>query len=543
MTKGSFRAPEPVNERAKAYGPGSEEKRALKAMLASMASEEVDIPMVIGGKEIRTGNTVAIRAPHDHKHILGHFHLGDTSHVEQAIGAALEAKEAWSSLSWEQRASIFLRAAELLAKPYRAKVVAATMLGQSKTVFQAEIDIPCSLIDHFKYNVHFMTEIFRHQPVSLPGTWNRMEYRPLEGFVFAVTPFNFTSIGGNLPTAPALVGNTVVWKPARTQIYSVAVLMDIFREAGMPDGVINLICVEGPVASDVILRHPDFAGLHFTGSTETFRNLWRMVGDNLHTYKTFPRLVGESGGKNYVIVHKSADTRRAATALTLGAFEYQGQKCSAASRAYIPESLWDEMRSYMLEDVSQIKMGSPEDFTNFMTAVIDQKAFDKIKGYIDDAKASPAVEVVAGGGCDDSTGYFIEPTILRTTDPHHVTMCDEIFGPVLTVYVYQDERFEEVLELTDKTSPYALTGSIFARDRYAIELAGKKLVNSAGNFFINDKPTGGTPGLQPFGGARSSGTNDKVGSIINLLRWMSPRTIKENFLPPDDFRYPFMAEE
>ncbi len=542
MARGLFEVPEPVNEAAKAYRPGSVEKKEVKAMLAKMTSEEVDLPMVIGGEEVRTRKREAIRIPHDHKHILGHYHLGDRSHVEQAIDAALAAKESWSALPWEQRVSIYLRAAELFAKPYRAKVVAATMLCQSKTVFQAEIDVPCSMIDHFRHNAHFMTRIFRQQPASLPGSWNRMEYRPLEGFVFAVTPFNFASIAGNLPTAPALMGNTVVWKPARAQIYSAAVLMEIFREAGMPDGVINLIHVDGAVATDAVLGHHDFAGLHFTGSTTTFKHLWKTAGENIQNYRTFPRLVGETGGKNAVVVHASAEVRKVSTALTLGAFEYQGQKCSAASRAYIPESLWEEISDCMLDDLSKIKVGSPEDFTNFLAAVIDQKAFDKIRDFIDEAKASSAVEVIAGGGCDDSVGYFIEPTILRTTDPQHVTMREEIFGPVLTVYVYPDAQFEEILELADRTSPYALTASIFARDRYAIALADTKLLNAAGNFYVNDKPTGGTPGLQPFGGARSSGTNDKVGSIINLLRWTSPRTIKETFLPPEDFCYPFMAE-
>lgn len=543
MSFGIFQVPPPANEPVKSYAPGSPEKQALKAAIADMRSRTVDIPMYIGGEKIYTDNKHRLAPPHDHRHTLGHFSVGDKSHVEQAINAALGAKEMWAAMPWEHRAAIFLKAADLIAGPYRAKLNAATMLGQSKNAFQAEIDSACEIIDFLRFNVHFMQEIYRQQVASSPGIWNRLEHRPLEGFIFAVTPFNFTAIAGNLPAAPAMLGNTIVWKPAFTQIYSANVLMEIFREAGVPDGVINLIYVDGPEAGEVVFNHPDFAGLHFTGSTGVFRHLWQTIGNNLPIYKSYPRIVGETGGKDFVVAHKSADAKALATALVRGAFEFQGQKCSAASRAYIPSNLWEEVKKYMIADLESIRMGGTEDFRNFVNAVIDEKAFDKIAGYIEQAKKDAGVEVVWGGNCDKSVGYFIQPTVLKVEDNQYRTMVEEIFGPVLTVYVYQSELFEEVLELTDQTSPYALTGSIFAQDRYAIELASRKLQNAAGNFYINDKPTGAVVGQQPFGGARASGTNDKAGAIYNLLRWVSTRTIKETFVPPTDYRYPFMAEE
>ncbi|MDN4166883.1 L-glutamate gamma-semialdehyde dehydrogenase [Cytophagales bacterium LB-30] len=543
MPKGIFQVPVPKNEPVLAYAPGSKEKAALKHAIEQARAKKLDIPMYIGGEEVRTDKLVRLAPPHDHQHTLGHFHMGDASHVEQAINAALGAKEAWANLAWEHRASIFLKAAELIAGPYRAKLNAATMLGQSKSAFQAEIDSACEIIDFLRYNVAYMTQIYADQPESGPGIWNRLEYRPLEGFVFALTPFNFTAIAGNLPTSAAMMGNTVVWKPANTQVYSANILMEIFKEAGVPDGVINLVYVEGPVAGDVIFKHPQFAGIHFTGSTGVFQNIWKTIGENIHRYKTYPRIVGETGGKDFILAHKSAHAKAVATAITRGAFEYQGQKCSAASRAYIPDNLWPDVKKYVVEDLKDISMGGVEDFSNFVNAVIDEKSFDKIAKYIDNAKQSPMVEVIAGGEYDKSKGYFIEPTILLTKDPMYTTMCEEIFGPVLTIYVYQAERFEETLELVDSTSEYALTGAIFSQDRYAIELASKKLANAAGNFYINDKPTGAVVGQQPFGGARASGTNDKAGSMLNLLRWVSPRTIKETFVPPVDYKYPFLAEE
>ncbi len=544
MLKGFFNIPKPSNEPVLSYAPGSPEKKLLKETLQRMKGEQADIPMYIGAEEVRTNNRKPLNPPHEHKHVLGHYHFGDASHVEQAINAALGAKEAWNAMSWEHRASIFMKAAELMAGPYRQELNAATMLGQSKTAFQAEIDSACELIDFLRFNVAFMAELYQQQPpISSPGLWNRMEHRALEGFVFAITPFNFTAISGNLPTAPALMGNTVVWKPAETQIFAANVVMKILREAGVPDGVINLIYVDGPTAGDVVFNHRDFAGLHFTGSTKVFQHLWKTIGQNIDKYRSYPRIVGETGGKDFVIAHKSANARQLATALIRGAFEYQGQKCSAASRAYIPSNLWEEVKGYLLEDLKTLKMGTVEDFRNFMGAVIDETAFDKIAKYIDDAKESALVEVIAGGNYDKSEGYFIEPTILKTEDNQYTTMQEEIFGPVLTIYVYREDLFEEALYMVDNTSPYALTGAIFAQDRYAIELATQKLENAAGNFYINDKPTGAVVGQQPFGGARGSGTNDKAGAIQNLLRWVSPRTIKENFNPPTDYRYPFMAEE
>jgi 1-pyrroline-5-carboxylate dehydrogenase len=544
MLKGFFNVPVAVNEPVKNYSPGSPERAELQKTIKELRAQVKDIPMYIGSEEVRTEKTQSIRPPHDHRHILGHFHVGDASHVEQAINAALGAKTAWENMQWEQRAAIFLKAADLLAGPYRARMNAATMLGQSKNAYQAEIDAACEFIDFLRFNVQYMTEIYAQQPpVSSPGVWNRLEQRPLEGFVFALTPFNFTAIAGNLPAAPAMMGNTVVWKPAYTQIYSADVLMQVFREAGVPDGVINLVYVDGPTAGEVIFNHPDFAGIHFTGSTGVFQHIWKTIGNNIFKYKSYPRIVGETGGKDFVIAHKSADPKAVAVGLARGAFEFQGQKCSAASRAYIPSNLWKEVKEYLIEDLATMKMGPSEDFTNFINAVIDEKSFDKIAKFIDNAKTAEGVEVIAGGNYDKSKGYFIEPTVLVSKDPSYTTMCEEIFGPVLTIYVYHQEHFEEALELVDQTSPYALTGAVFSKDRYAIEFATQKLKNAAGNFYINDKPTGAVVGQQPFGGARSSGTNDKAGSMINLLRWVSPRTIKETFVPPVDYRYPFLGKD
>lgn len=539
MTKGFFKVPTPINEPIKAYREGSPEKTTFKETYTKMKSHELDIPMVIGGQETRTDQKVRIAPPFEHQHTLGYFNKGDKSHVNQAITAAMNAKESWNALSWEQRASIFLKAADLIATKYRAKLNAATMLAQSKNIFQAEIDAACEIIDFLRFNVQYMTQIYAQQPESAPGIWNRLDYRPLEGFVFAITPFNFTAIAGNLPAAPALMGNTVVWKPADTQVYSAHVLMEVFQEAGVPDGVINLIFVEGSDAGDVVFHHPDFAGLHFTGSTGVFQHLWKTIGENIHKYRSYPRIVGETGGKDFVMVHHSANAKAVATALVRGAFEFQGQKCSAASRAYIPSNLWTDVQNYLRTDLETIKTGTPEDFTNFVNAVIDERAFDKIASYIEKAKAD-GVEIVAGGTYDKSEGYFIQPTVLKVDDPMYTTMQEEIFGPVLTIYVYDENRYQETLELVDKTSPYALTGSIFSQDRYAIDLAYKKLENAAGNFYINDKPTGAVVGQQPFGGARGSGTNDKAGAMMNLLRWVSARTVKETFVSPTDYKYPFM---
>ncbi|MBS1950119.1 MAG: Delta-1-pyrroline-5-carboxylate dehydrogenase [Cytophagales bacterium] len=543
MSTGFFKVPVPKNEPVLQYAPGSKERAALKKALEEARAHEVDIPMYIGADEVRTGNKKKLSPPHDHKHVLGHFHQGDKSHVAQAIQAAMAAKELWSTLSWENRASIFLKAADLLAGPYRYKINAATMLGQSKNAFQAEIDSACELIDFLRFNVAFMSEIYSDQPISSPGVWNKIEYRPLEGFCFALTPFNFTAIAGNLPTSMAMMGNTVVWKPSNTQVYAAQVIMQVLKEAGLPDGVINLIYVSGPDAADVIFSHKDFGGIQFTGSTGVFNGMWKTIGENIAKYKSYPRIVGETGGKDFVIAHKSADARQVATGLVRGAFEYQGQKCSAASRAYIPSNLWEEVKKIMVEELKSIKIGGVEDFGNFVNAVIDEKAFDSISGYIEKAKQNPMNEIIAGGKHDKSKGYFIEPTVIVTKDPSSLTMCEEIFGPVLTLYVYHAENFEQTLELVDQTSPYALTGSVFARDRFAVELATKKLTNSAGNFYINDKPTGAVVGQQPFGGARGSGTNDKAGAKVNLLRWVSLRTIKETFVTPVNYRYPFLDKE
>lgn len=540
MSVGFFQVPYPQNEPVKEYRPGSDERRRLKQAIDQALAEQRDIPMYINGEEVRTGNRKPLTSPHKHAQILGYYHEGDASHVERAIEAALSAKSRWESMSWEHRAAIFLKAADLLAGPYRARINAATMLGQSKNVYQAEIDSACEMIDFLRFNVQYATEIYSQQPRSSSGVWNRQEYRALEGFVFALTPFNFTAIAGNLPTAPALMGNTVVWKPAMQQVYSAQVLMEVFMEAGLPAGVINLIYVDGPVAGEVIFRHRDFAGIHFTGSTGVFQQIWKTIGENIALYGSYPRIVGETGGKDFVMVHESADPKAVATNLVRGAFEYQGQKCSAASRAYVPRPLWENVKKYMLTDLDSMKLGGVEDFGNFINAVIDERAFDKISTYIENARNDSTVEVVAGGKTDKSIGYFVEPTVLKVQDPGYVTMCEEIFGPVLTIYVYEPAEFEDVLELVNTTSPYALTGAIFGRDRYAIETATQKLMNAAGNFYINDKPTGAVVGQQPFGGSRASGTNDKAGSSLNLLRWVSPRVIKETFVSPTDYRYPFL---
>jgi 1-pyrroline-5-carboxylate dehydrogenase len=543
MPKGFYEVPVPKNEPVLSYAPGSKERALLKQALKDARSHVADIPMYIGGEEVRTGNKQKLTPPHDHQHVLGYYHDGDSSHVEQAAQAALNARELWANMDWEQRASIFLKAAELLAGPYRYKINAATMLGQSKNAYQAEIDSACELIDFLRFNVYFMSQIYQEQPQSSPGVWNRIEYRPLEGFTLAVTPFNFTAIAGNLPSSMALMGNTVVWKPANVQIYAASVIMEVFKRAGLPDGVINLIYADGPTVGDVVFSHPDFSGLHFTGSTGVFRHMWKTIGENIHKYRSYPRIVGETGGKDFIMVHKSADAREVATGIVRGAFEYQGQKCSAASRCYVPDNLWDEVKKFVVEDLRSFKMGGTEDFGNFINAVISEKAFDSITGYIERARESKTNEIIAGGKYDKSKGYFVEPTIILTKDPSSATMCEEIFGPVLTVYVYHAENFEQTLELVDSTSPYALTGSIFANDRFAIELATKKLTNAAGNFYINDKPTGAVVGQQPFGGARGSGTNDKAGAKANLMRWVSMRTIKETFVPAVDYRYSFLDKD
>lgn len=541
MSTGFFVVPTPVNEPILSYAPGSKERELLKSAIAEARAKTLDIPMYIGGKEVRSGKTVSIHPPHDHQHTLGHYHQGDKSHIEAAIEAALKAKKDWANMPWEQRAAIFLKAAELIAGPYRYKLNAATMLGQSKNAFQAEIDSACEIIDFLRYNVQYMSEIYAQQVGSSKGIWNRIEQRPLEGFVFALTPFNFTAIAGNLPTSAAMMGNVVVWKPSNTQIYSANVLMEIFREAGVPDGVINLVYVSGPDAGDVIFSHPDFAGIHFTGSTSVFQGIWKTIGNNIHKFKTYPRIVGETGGKDFIVVHESADVDVASVAILRGSFEYQGQKCSAASRVYVSAKLWPAIKDRMIADMATFKMGGTENFENFINAVIDEKSFDKLASYIDAAKKDSSVEIIAGGNYDKSKGYFIEPTVIVAKDPKYVTMCEELFGPVLTVHVFDDAKFEETLDVVDNTSIYALTGAIIAQDRYAITLATKKLENAAGNFYINDKCTGAVVGQQPFGGARGSGTNDKAGSMINLLRWVSPRTIKETFDPAKDYRYPFLG--
>ena len=540
MGKGFFKVPLAVNEPVLSYAPGSKERENVLKAYKSMYNSTIEVLMYIDGKNIKTGQTKTMSPPHDHKHIVGTYHTANQADVELAISSALKARESWSQLPWEQRAGIFLKAAELIAGPYRAKINAATMIAQSKTVHQAEIDAACEFIDFLRFNVQFMTEIYNDQPQSTNAAWNRIEYRPLEGFTYAVTPFNFTAIAGNLPACMALMGNVVVWKPSDSQVYSAKVIMDVFKEAGVPAGVINVVFGDPVMVTNAVLESPDFSGLHFTGSTFVFKELWKQIGTNIHRYKTYPRIVGETGGKDFIIAHKSANPKQVATGIIRGAFEFQGQKCSAASRAYLPESLWRDIRSHLLEDLESIKMGSPEDLSNFVTAVINEGSFDKIAGYIDSAKKSPETEIIAGGGYDKSKGYFIEPTVIVSKNSKYETMCTELFGPVITIFIYEDTDFEETLKLIDQTSEYALTGAVFSTDRYAANMATRALVNSAGNFYINDKPTGAVVGQQPFGGARASGTNDKSGSARNLLRWVSPRMIKETFVTPEDYRYPFL---
>lgn len=541
MSTGFFNVPAAVNEPVKTYAPHSPEREEVLKTYKEMYNQEVDIPLYIGGEEIRTGNTKNLFPPFDHQHHLGVYHTADETLVKKAIDTALEARKKWSQMSWEHRASIFLKAAELLAGPYRAKINAATMIAQAKTVHQAEIDAACELIDFLRFNVQYMTEIYKQQPISSKGIWNRVEQRPLEGFVYAITPFNFTAIAANLPSSVAMMGNVVVWKPAATQIYSAKIIVEVFKKAGLPDGVINVVYGNSGMITDTVLANENFAGIHFTGSTGVFNNFWSTIGQNINKYKTYPRIVGETGGKDFVWAHPSSDAKEVATALARGAFEYQGQKCSAASRAYIPQSLWNDIKEFVVADVQSFKMGSPEDMSNFVSSVISESSFDKLAKAIDDAKASNEAEIIVGGGYDKSKGWFIEPTIIETTNPKYDTMERELFGPVLTVYVYEDNQWEESLKLVDSTSEYALTGAIFSGCRYAIETATKALENAAGNFYINDKPTGAVVGQQPFGGARGSGTNDKAGSMINLLRWVSPRTIKETFVPDTDYRYPFLG--
>ena len=541
MGKGFFNVPVAVNEPVKSYAPGSAERKAVAEAYKSMFNSKVDVPMYINGKDIKTGNTRTMSPPHDHQHIVGEYHLAEQKHVEEAIATALEARKSWSQMPWEQRAGIFLKAAELIAGPYRAKINAATMIAQSKTIHQAEIDAACELIDFLRFNVQFMTDIYMEQPESTSDAWNRVEYRPLEGFTYAVTPFNFTAIAGNLPACMALMGNVVVWKPSDSQIYSAKVIMDVFKEAGVPAGVINVVFGDPVMITNTVMASPDFSGLHFTGSTYVFKELWKQIGNNIHNYKTYPRIVGETGGKDFIVAHKTANAKQVATAISRGAFEFQGQKCSAASRAYIPKGIWDDVKNYLIEDIKSFKMGSPEDMSNFITAVIHEESFDKLAKYIDGAKTDGDAEIIAGGNYDKSKGYFIEPTVIVTSNPKYTTMCTELFGPVMTIYIYEDDNFSEILKLVDETSEYALTGAILATDRYAVEEATKALQNSAGNFYINDKPTGAVVGQQPFGGARASGTNDKAGSSQNLLRWVSPRLIKETFVTPTDYRYPFLG--
>ncbi|MEP6260934.1 MAG: L-glutamate gamma-semialdehyde dehydrogenase [Gillisia sp.] len=542
MGKGFFQVPTAVNEPIKTYAPGTPERDEVLKTYKEMYKSKMDVPLYIGKEEIRTGETITMHPPHDHQHDLGIFHLAKKEHVDKAIKVALEARTQWADLAWEQRAAVFLKAADLIAGPYRSRINAATMIGQSKTIFQAEIDSACELIDFLRFNVEYMAQIYEEQPESSPGVWNRLEYRPLEGFVYAITPFNFTAIAGNLPASAALMGNTVVWKPSDSQVYSAQVIMEVFQEAGVPAGVINMVMGDPVMITDTILAHPDFAGIHFTGSTSVFKGLWTKIGNNIDKYKTYPRIVGETGGKDFILAHPTANAKQVATAISRGAFEFQGQKCSAASRAYIPQSLWEDVKKYVVEDVKSFKMGSPEDMQNFITAVIHEGSFDKLAGYIDQAKKDTETEIIAGGGYDKSKGYFIEPTIIVTTNPKYETMCTELFGPVMTIYVYEDIKWEETLKLVDETGIYALTGAILSNDRYAAAQATKALENAAGNFYINDKPTGAVVGQQPFGGARASGTNDKAGSKLNLLRWISPRLIKETFVTPTDYRYPFMGK-
>ena len=542
MSKGFFHVPNAVNEPVKSYAPNSPEKAAVLEAYKKMWNETIEVPLYIGSEEIKTGTTKTMSAPHDHKHVVGTYHLADKSHVEKAISSALEARKKWSKMPWQDRAAIFLKAAELIAGPYRARINAATMIAQSKTIFQAEIDASCELIDFLRYNVAFMTQIYNDQPKSVSDVWNKVEYRPLEGFIYAITPFNFTAIAANLPASAALMGNTVVWKPSDSQVFSAKIIIDIFKEAGVPDGVINVVFGDPVMITDTILAHEDFAGVHYTGSTFVFKEIWKKIGDNIHTYKTYPKIVGETGGKDFILAHSSANVKQVVTGIVRGAFEFQGQKCSAASRGYMPKSLWPAIKEQLLTDVKSMRMGSPEDFGNFITAVIHEGSFDKLAKYIDQAKNDADAEIIVGGNYDKSKGYFIEPTIIVTTNPKYTTMETELFGPVMTIYVYDDSKWSETLELIDGTSEYALTGAVFSQDRYATIEATDALQNAAGNFYINDKPTGAVVGMQPFGGARASGTNDKAGSMQNLLRWVSPRTIKETFVTPTDYRYPFLGE-
>ncbi|RAR47781.1 L-glutamate gamma-semialdehyde dehydrogenase [Flavobacterium lacus] len=541
MLKGFFHVPKAINEPVKSYAPNSPEKAAVLMAYKEMWNSKIDVPLYIGSEEIRTKNTRNMSAPHDHKHIVGTYHLAEKSHVEKAITNALESRKAWAAMPWEQRAAIFLKAAELIAGPYRAKINAATMIAQSKTIHQAEIDASCELIDFLRYNVEFMTQIYNDQPASDSSVWNRVEYRPLEGFVYAITPFNFTAIAANLPASAAMMGNVVIWKPSDSQVFSAKIIIDVFKEAGVPDGVINVVFGDPVMISDTIFDHADFAGVHYTGSTFVFKEIWKKIGTNIHKYKTYPRIVGETGGKDFVVAHPSANVKQVATGLIRGAFEFQGQKCSAASRAYIPKSLWPAVEAELKSEMATIKMGSPEDFSNFFTAVIHEGSFDKLAKFIDQAKKDKDAEVIIGGNYDKSVGYFIEPTVILTSNPKYATMETELFGPVLTIYVYDDKKWKETLTLINETSEYALTGAVFSQDRYAITEATQALENCAGNFYVNDKPTGAVVGMQPFGGARASGTNDKAGSAQNLLRWVSPRTIKETFVTPENYRYPFLG--
>ncbi|MFA7449133.1 MAG: L-glutamate gamma-semialdehyde dehydrogenase [Weeksellaceae bacterium] len=543
MPKGIYQVPFVANEEVLSYAPGTPEREELQATYKKMYKQKIEVPQYIGSKIVKSGDKRPITPPHDHQYVVGFYHRGTQKDVKDAIEAALKARKNWADMSWENRAAIFLKAADLLAGPYRARINAATMIGQSKNAFQAEIDSACELIDFLRFNVEFMTQIYADQPISSDGVWNRVEYRPLEGFTFAITPFNFTAISGNLPASMALMGNVVVWKPSDKQVYSAEVIMEVFREAGLPDGVINMVLTGGAETAKTVIEHPDFAGLHFTGSTAVFKSLWKQIGENIQNHKTYPRIVGETGGKDFVVAHKSSCPQEVATALIRGAFEYQGQKCSAASRAYIPANIWSEVKAEMKKALDSITMGSPEDFSNFVTAVIDSNSFDKCKGYIERAEASNEAEVIFGGKCDNSVGYFVEPTVIETTNPKYESMVEEIFGPILTIYVYDENAWEKTLKLVDETSEYALTGAIFGKDRYAVNQGIKALENAAGNFYINDKPTGAVVGQQPFGGARASGTNDKAGSAMNLLRWVSVRTVKETFVPAKDYRYPFLGKD
>lgn len=542
MSTGFFKVPKAKNEIVKSYRPGSPERKEVIETYQKMMSSFTEVPMYINGKDVKSNSKKNISPPHDHQKIVGEYYIAEPKHIDAAIDSALAAKENWENMSWENRSAIFLKAAELIAGPYRSKINAATMIGQSKTVHQAEIDSACELIDFLRFNVEYVTQIYSNQPESDNDAWNRVEYRPLEGFVYAVTPFNFTAIAGNLPTCMAMLGNVVLWKPSSTQIYSAKIIIDVLKEAGLPDGVINAIYGNASLITEKALCRKEFSGLHFTGSTSVFNSFWKTIGENISNYNTYPKIVGETGGKDFILAHKSANPKQVSTAITRGAFEFQGQKCSAASRGYISNSLWSEVKKYLQDDLESISMGSPENLENFVTSVIDEKSFDKISSYIKNAKLSSDAEVVIGGNFDKSKGYFIEPTVILTKDPNYVTMREEIFGPVMTIYVYSDNKFEETLRLVDKTSEYALTGAILASDRYIVEKATKALKHSAGNFYINDKPTGAVVGKQPFGGARGSGTNDKAGSMLNLLRWVSPRLIKETFVTPTDYRYPFLEK-